>query len=109
MTGIRTTARRRARRQRAAAALGRQRAASELASLAEAFGIELAPRRRFFGDPLDELVLRMSSANQHPLLLDGDHIPPADGNVFADLGFSPEESAALLADADARIAAAARK
>ena len=32
------------------------------------------------------------------------HITPADGNVFADLGFSPKQAKALLAEADARIA-----
>ena len=32
------------------------------------------------------------------------HITPADGNVFADLGFVPQQAAAMLADADARIA-----
>lgn len=33
------------------------------------------------------------------------HVTRADGNVFVDLGFSPLEAAALLVDADARIAA----
>jgi predicted XRE-type DNA-binding protein len=28
------------------------------------------------------------------------HITPADGNVFADLGFEPEEAAALLAESN---------
>ena len=32
------------------------------------------------------------------------HITPANGNVFADLGFSPKQAKAMLADADARIA-----
>ena len=32
------------------------------------------------------------------------HITRADGNVFADLGFVPQQAAAMLADADARIA-----
>ena len=32
------------------------------------------------------------------------HVTPADGNVFADLGFSPKQAKAMLADADARIA-----
>ena len=32
------------------------------------------------------------------------HITPAAGNVFADLGFSPAQAAAMLTDADARIA-----
>ncbi|OGT84047.1 MAG: hypothetical protein A3H91_04165 [Gammaproteobacteria bacterium RIFCSPLOWO2_02_FULL_61_13] len=32
------------------------------------------------------------------------HVTPADGNVFADLGFSPQEAKTLLRDADARIA-----
>lgn len=32
------------------------------------------------------------------------HITPADGNVFADLGFSPKQAKAMLADADAQIA-----
>jgi predicted XRE-type DNA-binding protein len=36
------------------------------------------------------------------------HVTPADGNVFADLGFSPKEAKALLKDADARIAKARR-
>lgn len=31
------------------------------------------------------------------------HITPADGNVFLDLGFPPEEAAALLADSIRRI------
>lgn len=31
------------------------------------------------------------------------HITPADGNVFADLGFAPKEAKALLADSEARI------
>lgn len=32
------------------------------------------------------------------------HITPTDGNVFADLGFSPKEAKAMLAEADVRIA-----
>src|SRR5450759_5249832 len=36
------------------------------------------------------------------------HVTPVDGNVFADLGFSPKEAKALLEDADARIAKAQR-
>ena len=36
------------------------------------------------------------------------HIPPADGNVFADLGFPPKQARALLENADARIAKAQR-
>lgn len=36
------------------------------------------------------------------------HVTPADGNVFADLGFSPKRAKALLKDADARIAKAQR-
>ena len=32
------------------------------------------------------------------------HITPADGNVFADLGFSPKQARAMLKQADARIA-----
>lgn len=32
------------------------------------------------------------------------HITPADGNVFADLGFSPKQAKAMLKQADARIA-----
>lgn len=36
------------------------------------------------------------------------HVTPADGNVFADLGFSPKQAKALLKDADARIAKAQR-
>lgn len=35
-------------------------------------------------------------------------ITPAEGNVFVDLGFPAEEAAALLVDADARIARAAQ-
>lgn len=31
------------------------------------------------------------------------HITPSDGNIFADLGFPPEEAARLLAESDARI------
>ena len=34
------------------------------------------------------------------------HVTPADGNLFADLGFPAEEAAVLLADADTRIAKA---
>lgn len=32
------------------------------------------------------------------------HVTPADGNIFADLGFGPEEAAALLAESDRIIA-----
>lgn len=32
------------------------------------------------------------------------HITPADGNVFADLGFEPEEAAALKAESQRIIA-----
>jgi len=32
------------------------------------------------------------------------HITPADGNVFLDLGFDPEEAAALHADSQSKIA-----
>ena len=38
-----------------------------------------------------------------------DHVTPADGNVFVDLGFPAEEAKALLAEADERIAKAKRK
>ena len=31
------------------------------------------------------------------------HITPAGGNVFADLGFSPEQAKSMLEDADGRI------
>ncbi|MDH4481370.1 MAG: XRE family transcriptional regulator [Rhodoferax sp.] len=31
------------------------------------------------------------------------HRTPADGNIFADLGFAPDEAARLLADADQAI------
>ena len=31
------------------------------------------------------------------------HRTPADGNIFADLGFAPDEAAKLLADADQAI------
>ncbi len=36
--------------------------------------------------------------------LKSSHITPADGNVFADLGFSPKQAKAMLREADARIA-----
>lgn len=36
------------------------------------------------------------------------HVTPSDGNVFADLGFSPKEAKSLLEDADTRIAKAQR-
>ena len=32
------------------------------------------------------------------------HITPVGGNVFADLGFEPEEAARLLAESDRKIA-----
>ena len=32
------------------------------------------------------------------------HITPADGNVFADLGFEQEDAARLLAESDRKIA-----
>ena len=35
---------------------------------------------------------------------DSSHITPADGNVFADLGFEPEEAATLKAESQQRIA-----
>src|SRR5450759_29194 len=40
--------------------------------------------------------------------LNSRHVTPVDGNVFADLGFSPKEAQALLEDADDRIAKAPR-
>jgi hypothetical protein len=40
----------------------------------------------------------------HDIDLKSRHVTPADGNVFADLGFSPKEAKALLKNADARIA-----
>ena len=49
----------------------------------------------------------MKSRRQHDDLKRG-HFTPANGNVFADLGFSPREAKALLRDADARIAKAKR-
>ena len=33
-----------------------------------------------------------------------EHITPADGNIFLDLGFPPDEAAELLADAKRRAA-----
>lgn len=38
--------------------------------------------------------------------LKSSRITPADGNVFADLGFTSKEAKALLSDADSRIAKA---
>lgn len=32
------------------------------------------------------------------------HVTPVDGNIFADLGFPPDEAAALLAESRKRIA-----
>ncbi len=40
-----------------------------------------------------------SQRNDHGLK----HITPADGNVFLDLGFEPEEAAKLLAETDKQI------
>lgn len=37
------------------------------------------------------------------------HVTPADGNVFEDLGFEPDEAARLLAEADRKIALLAMK
>lgn len=37
------------------------------------------------------------------------HVTPAGGNVFADLGFPPDEAAALLAESDRKIAEAKTK
>lgn len=48
----------------------------------------------------------MKTANLEDLK--SQHVTPADGNVFADLGFSPKVARELLADADARIAKAQR-
>ena len=36
--------------------------------------------------------------------LKSSHVTPVDGNVFADLGFTPKQAKAMLAEADARIA-----
>lgn len=47
---------------------------------------------------LDELERQLE---EHQVIT---HITPAGGNVFADLGFPPEEAAALLAESDRRIA-----
>ena len=32
------------------------------------------------------------------------HVTPADGNIFLDLGFPPQEAAAMLAEVDREIA-----
>lgn len=53
------------------------------------------PRRE---TDLDELKRQLEE--HHP----STHVTPADGNVFADLGFPPEEAAALLAETHRRIA-----
>ena len=36
--------------------------------------------------------------------LKSSHITPADGNVFVDLGFTPQQASTMLTQADARIA-----
>ena len=41
--------------------------------------------------------------NQHAFGSASSHVTPADGNVFSDLGFHPDQAAALLADADERM------
>ena len=41
--------------------------------------------------------------------LKSSHVTPVGGNVFADLGFSPKQAKAMLADADARIARCCRR
>jgi predicted XRE-type DNA-binding protein len=51
--------------------------------------------------------MEMKTAH-HDTDLKSRHVTPADGNVFADLGFSPKEAKALLKNADARIAKAQR-
>jgi len=47
-----------------------------------------------------------TAVHTEDLDLKSSHVTAAEGNVFADLGFSAKESKALLADADARIAKA---
>ena len=62
-----------------------------------------APIRRSF----ERTERKMKTARKN-IDLKSRHVTPADGNVFADLGFSPKEAKALLRDADARIANAKR-
>jgi hypothetical protein len=40
-----------------------------------------------------------------PVMIGTQHITPADGNVFLDLGFPPDEAARLLAEARLRVEA----
>ena len=48
----------------------------------------------------------MTDSERDALDVASRHLTAVDGNVFEDLGFSPEEAAALLEDADCRIAEA---
>jgi predicted XRE-type DNA-binding protein len=52
---------------------------------------------------VDRKENQMKTARVDDALKSG-HITPADGNLFADLGFSPEQAEAMLKQADARIA-----
>ena len=56
-------------------------------------------------DPANAHLFTVESA-LHAFDIARGHVTPADGNVFADLGFAPDEAAALLNEADARINAA---
>ena len=62
-----------------------------------------APVRRSFEGTESEMKTTHPDAD-----LKSRHVTPADGNVFADLGFSPKQAKVLLKDADARIAKAQR-
>ena len=51
------------------------------------------------------MKLKMMKKRTRPTIKRGSgHITPADGNIFLDLGFPPEEAAAMLAEADREIA-----
>lgn len=57
--------------------------------------------RRFSRSRPDRLADSASIADEGDGIIS--HITPADGNVFLDLGFSPDEAARLKAESDRRI------
>lgn len=70
---------------------------SIVAGLVVAGGIWMATR------PSPAEAIKVRSEQEESVI---SHVTPADGNIFADLGFPPDEAARLLAESDAKIDAA---
>lgn len=72
--------------------------------VARSLDVEMASE----GDTREEAIANLQEAlalYYEPTGTGTTHITPADGNIFADLGFTPQEAAALKAKSDRIIAA----